>query len=998
MKICLYSNATQIDAVKDMFSAIDNSDLFVDHVVIVPDRFSLLCEKLLLEILPNKALFNVRVRNLTSYSIELLEKLGIKRSEVLSSGEVLLLTQKAIENVKDQLTVYKKSRIAFSYEISKIISQLKSSGVSAEELNENAGGLTGEKYHDLKLIYSEYQRLISGKLDANERLSLLNDSFSGKKLLRYTKLYFAGFDAFTKEGYDLIKNLIKNAEEVNISIVSSCDNGNEYIYDNDIFEKVRELSKECGSSIKVISGKKKFSPHKDAILRGLYSYNQKNCENEGFYNLYNAHNISEEVEAVAKLIRYQVYKGKKYKDIQIAVSDIDKYQSQIENIFDEYNLPYYIDSSLTAEKTLLGRLVLELLDAVNFGLYGERLINLLSFILLGDNSLLIERAQKLCVDSKAKYKKYIEKDFPFADVVKKLEKCKSAKAFGQVVLEMLGRVLATFDNVMLKLEEQGELKERNINLQAFDILKETVELISSYDNGNIEIDEYSKKLKLLLSFREVSTVPTYVDGVMIGDATASFFSQSKVLIIMGGQSLPISSNDNGLFSDEDILMNIKEIQPTIRMINRRNRFKLFSLLSLADSQLFIFYQLFSEEGKKNELPSYIAFLNNIFSMLSLKASNVFFAKNPKTLEHAYLCANLKEIKKISEKTQENDEFSFKNREKLEFSPEKLMFKDDLVKVTELEQFYSCPFKHFAGYGLKLKEKTDFQFDPRDIGNICHKCAEKFVKKLRKEENLNLNVEEFIEDNLESILKEEKLKEKLDCLDERESFLRYIKRQLKANLEDILREQRQSSFKPKYLEKSFNNFKIEVKGKSLSLIGRVDRIDENQDYFRIIDYKTGGTGVILKDLYYGEKLQLFLYQKIAREKLKKLSAGGFYFNAKLDYSIGAEDKLILKGIVKNDEDVIEAFDKDFLAQGKSKVLSATRAKDGSLRGSAISKYNLEELEEYSLKLSSLACEKILEGFIKPLPTSSGCDYCKFKALCGHEKSQGVRLCKKGKYEK
>ena len=123
MKINLYQNVTWQDAVKDMFCAIDNGDIFYDHIVLVPDRYSLLCERLLLETLPSRALFNVRVENLTSFSMELLEKLGIKSAEILSSGETLLLTQKAIDNVKDNLTILKKNKIAFAYEINKLISQ-----------------------------------------------------------------------------------------------------------------------------------------------------------------------------------------------------------------------------------------------------------------------------------------------------------------------------------------------------------------------------------------------------------------------------------------------------------------------------------------------------------------------------------------------------------------------------------------------------------------------------------------------------------------------------------------------------------------------------------------------------------------------------------------------------------------------------------------------------------------------------------------------------------
>ena len=101
MKIKLYQGSTLFDATKAMIKAIDNSQLSVMHTIIVPDRFSLQCERLILELFQQKALFNVRVVNLTRFSVELLGKLGVKlgQDDVLSSGETLLLTAKAIENV-----------------------------------------------------------------------------------------------------------------------------------------------------------------------------------------------------------------------------------------------------------------------------------------------------------------------------------------------------------------------------------------------------------------------------------------------------------------------------------------------------------------------------------------------------------------------------------------------------------------------------------------------------------------------------------------------------------------------------------------------------------------------------------------------------------------------------------------------------------------------------------------------------------------------------------
>ena len=264
MKIKAYLSGTIFDATKAMIKAIDHSDFAKEHIVVVPDRFSLQMEKLLLETL-GRSLFIVRVLGLTSLATDIFARLN-QKVDVLSSGECLLLTQKAIENVKKDFKTFRKSGINFCYEINKILSQIKSAGLGPDMLNEEAEGLTGGKYHDIKLIYKEYQSLLEGRLDANGRLALLNETIKNSDLLANTSFYFAQFDSFTKEGYQLIKVLLTSSREVNVSLTRPLSIGNDYIYEKDIMQKLSHLAKECGCEVEVIETKDNFSPHKEAIV------------------------------------------------------------------------------------------------------------------------------------------------------------------------------------------------------------------------------------------------------------------------------------------------------------------------------------------------------------------------------------------------------------------------------------------------------------------------------------------------------------------------------------------------------------------------------------------------------------------------------------------------------------------------------------------------------------------------------------------------------------
>ena len=1003
MKLKTYINKTTFDATKDMVASIDYSDFSIEHIVIVPDRFSLQMEKLLLSTLKNKALFNVRVMGFTSLATWVFNKLNMK-VDVLTSAESLLLTQQAIENVNTNFLTFKKNNINFCYEINKTLAQIKSCKIKPSELNISASTLAGEKYHDLMLIYDEYQKLLNGRLDANERLLFLNQAIKESGVLKNCKFYFAQFDSFTAVGYELIKTLIQSSKEVNISLTSPLSIGNSYIYEDDIQKKISRISQECGIEVEVIDKNTVFSTQKRAILEGVYSYQIKSVANNDFYSAYQTISLRDEVLSCAKLIYYLTSKGYNYKDIIIATSDIKKYQPYIEEFLDKFDIPYFIDSSITSDKSLLADLIFKFFEVILFGYSKEKLIGLCQHILLEKQDELISVIEKYNVNSRWKYKKYIAPIFSYDNILQMIEQCQNGDDYKVVVDKIYQTVREKYNLVENFLEEKGYIKERDINRQIPEILTENTSLISKYCK-NISLSQYIKTLHLLLSFKEVSTVPTFVDGVMIGDASASYFGDCKILIILGCQELPIVSSDNGLLSDNDLSFTFldKKIEPTIRMINRRNRFRLFNLLSLPSDKLVVFNQLNGSDGRKGEPPAFVDCLNKIFSTTLLRSQDVFYINNfEKDLDSTLVKLGNRKLfaeEYLKELTnQDKEHLGFNNflpfdnfiidKTKIECGKE--MFLDQRkISVTQLENYFSCPFKHYLSYGLCLQEKEETTFDGRDIGNICHKASELFVKEIIdgksfQKEDVNL----FINNHFDEIIEEACLKDKLEIASERESLIRYFKHQLEVVLCDILSELSKSNFKPLYVEYKLSNITLGIDNK-VDISGKIDRIDVCNNYFRIIDYKTGSTGIILKELYHGLKLQLFLYQKIAKKMLNMESAGVFYFNAKYDYSKADEDKTMLKGIAKNTPDVLENMDKDLSVKGQSSILSLYIDKYGNYKGSVVAKEDLDVYENYALKVSNEAVEEIAGGYIQPKPIEEACRYCKYRSICLYENIEGQR---------
>ncbi|MCL2676073.1 MAG: PD-(D/E)XK nuclease family protein, partial [Firmicutes bacterium] len=58
--------------------------------------------------------------------------------------------------------------------------------------------------------------------------------------------------------------------------------------------------------------------------------------------------------------------------------------------------------------------------------------------------------------------------------------------------------------------------------------------------------------------------------------------------------------------------------------------------------------------------------------------------------------------------------------------QKLFFKNGTVSASQLRSYFLCPYKHFADYGLKIKAKDKNEADVLDVGGATHGACEKYV--------------------------------------------------------------------------------------------------------------------------------------------------------------------------------------------------------------------------------------------------------------------------------
>ena len=353
-------------------------------------------------------------------------------------------------------------------------------------------------------------------------------------------------------------------------------------------------------------------------------------------------------------------------------------------------------------------------------------------------------------------------------------------------------------------------------------------------------------------------------------------------------------------------------------------------------------------------------------------------------------------------------------------------------VTQFEKFRQCPFSHFASYGLRLMERRTYQFREMDLGQLLHAVLRGYseiVKASYGNDWASVPVKERsalcgkLVDEIAPRLQSE-------ILLSRDNY-RHLKQRIRATAERAVTHLSAwaavSKFQPAFFEETFGHAGDQVKltplplegGYSLSFKGQIDRLDihTSENYYLIVDYKTGGVALNLFEVYYGLKLQLLVYmmvgQMLLHQKGKDCVPAGMLYalvqnplivagKKRLDENALQKElkrKLCMPGWVLADIDVAQAIDSSlsFIKPGLKKADGKKGKTEGDFTFNENSKkYGyIRTQEEFRLMLEYVAYilrdtgNLILSGAIQAHPyrdkkaQRNACTFCPYSDVCGFD---------------
>ena len=926
--------------------------------------------------------------------------------KVLSKEGSAMAVKRVLKDLP--LKRFSANKVGLAPSIYDLIAQLKSAKVSVEDLRcavGSARGLLKDKLNDIVEIYSAYQQFLKtyDYDDQNSSLSYLPEIIETDEEICDSNIYLIGYNGFTAQMREAIRTLLLKAKTVTAILV---DAPNKYAFVNETANSFIDICKSVKLTPQVISKSSNYIQEAKTITQGLFNPAVKLKEKIKTDKIYfsSFSDKFNEAEAVAQQIFRLVKDGNyKYKDFCVAVSDVEEYKDALVNAFNMLNVPYFLDTVRVPFNHPLVTLITSYIDVFKYNFERKKLKDFYKNPLVSSDKNLTDDFENYLLKYNVNYS-MIKNPLKFED-----------GDFNVVELENFRQricsLLETFDvfKLLAELDVENQLTthtqtlkqlnyhvEGDVNDQIYNAVSGILgEMQAILGQTYVEYNEYKAIFLSGVSALELSVIPQYNDAVFVGNFKEAGLTNSKTLFCMGLTSnVPMAKEDVAILTDGDIntLSQLKIlVEPKIRVINHRERQNVTLGLSSFSERLYLCYPISSGDGKQSVRSQIISYLSGWFTIKPFDELDGYLTQKQAFNSFAKGCSDFSQgvqddftmpasFYHVADKQTADKILENANKQvKLRLNDNMRAVSGNVTSPTAIEDYYKCPYSAFMIHGLKLKERKQGKPDGLSVGNIMHETLKVFLSQIKTitEENF----EQVFETIINQVLSNKDFAWLFDDPETNNSITRTVS-ECKKYCRKTLDYYQRTDFKDVKTEVAFGDLKdaeysaVVLGDNKTRISGRIDRIDTFNDYFRIIDYKTGSIDATDKALFTGNKLQLYLYASAITDKKP---AGVYYLPINDDFSTDGSDKSSLAvGKSLDDLEILTAQDNDILADTVGEF-TGVKVENDKVKKATDGK-TLQAFMDYALKISEKAVSQIEQGVIVASPYKKVCTYCVFKAMC------------------
>jgi ATP-dependent helicase/nuclease subunit B len=654
-------------------------------IYLVPDQMTFLSEYKLINSPNLGGMIRTQVFSFSRLAWRVLQETGgISRYHINSVG-VSMLIRKIIEDKKEDLKLFERAadKNGFIQQMETILTEFKRYLVRPEELTEkvrteSSDKVLQDKLHDLEIIYQAFEDALFEKyIDSEDYLRLLGEQIAGSSYLKNATIYVDGFYSFTPQEYMILEQLMKYSKEVSIALtldqpfnLMPPDELHLFRMTGETCQTIYEMARVVGAKTEEIRFEEQVRLAHDSLQHLESYFDQRPAaayEKEPLIHLGQAVNRRAEVEGIARNIRKLVYEEDyRYRDIAILLRNGQEYQDLIENIFEDYSVPVFIDQKRTMLNHPLIELVRSTLEIINgfwryepvfravktelmyplkqnrqklrakmdklenyvleYGIQGEKWTKKDPWKYRRFKGLEFEEFAQTDAEKELENELNELRDIIAAPVLKlgrKLKKAETGRELCEAVFLYLEdlHIPAKLENWKQEEEEKGNLIQAREHDQAWngiiDLLDQFVEMLG---DEQVSLKKFASILDAGMESLRFTLVPPAMDQVLVADLEKSRLSDVKIAFVIGLNDgvLPAKFSEDGLLADEDrerLATRGINIAPSSRKKLLDEEFLAYNALTTASDRLFVSYPIANDEGKALMPSPYINRLLEMFPNL-----------------------------------------------------------------------------------------------------------------------------------------------------------------------------------------------------------------------------------------------------------------------------------------------------------------------------------------------------------------------------------------------
>ena len=799
----------------------------------------------------------------------------------------------------------------------------------------------------------------------------------------------------------------------------------------------------------------------DFLEKNLFAYNGAKYNGEvndiviGQFS-----NPQNELRYTAAAILRQVRENNlRYREIAVVTGDMDTYGREAMRIFKEAGIPFFMD----AKRSIIGNPLVEYIRGIieilvmNYSyesvfrvlknglcsIEQDRVDKLENYVLgLGirgrkryhERFIRENRGKNKEIDEiNATREEFVKKISAFEEEM--LNSDKTAASYVQAIYNFMEQenTYEVMEKLADSIDEPGKAEEyRRTYSQIIGLLDR---IYAMFGDEKLSLEEFSEILDAGFEEIKVGIIPPTVDCVTIGDMERTRLENIKVLFVLGVNEglIPKTASTHGVLSDYErkLLSDANvELSPTPREKVFMQNFYIYLNFTEPEEKLYLLYHNVDSDGNKSEESRLIPMIKKMYPKLSeindLGLTTSDYITNGNNSLH--IVADSSQLSLTDESffalydyMSENEPYKsrmeryFNTIAKEEFKDTlsrhaaQMLYKDmNKSSITRVENYASCAFSHFAGYGLELEERAMYEIDALDMGNVFHRSIELMSLKLESEGKSFADVDKetlgMLADNCVTEATVD-FKDSYFADSATNAYLRKRITDIVKNTAWVLgRQLAAGELRPWRCEE-----KISKEYDNMILSGKIDRIDtaetDKDVYVKVIDYKSSPKSITYEDIYNGRNLQLLVYLRAALDMVSEENAGKNVIAAGVLYNYMAYPFVNrVDGVTDYGRKIVEVMKPTGLvgyesikmmsehSQNVSEILPVKANKEGfiPIGKNVITDRQLKLLVDFAIDKMAALVNEINDGHIEVNPYKDSCKYCPYHGVCGFDGKEYRRM--------